>query len=195
MSTRIAEYPIHSQFTERWSPRALSGEAIARETLLSFFEAARWAPSSSNVQPWRFVYGLAGTPAFDAIFASLVPFNQDWAVRASALVAVISAKNWPKREGSETKPFGSHSFDTGSAWMSLALQAHHAGWVAHAMGGFDAARLRQALAVPEDHQLEAVVAIGKPGDKALLPEALQAREEASTRKPLAEIVAEGRFSF
>lgn len=193
--TRHADYPIHPQFTERWSPRALSGEALPLETLMSFFEAARWAPSSSNVQPWRFVYGLAGTPGFDAIFGSLVPFNKDWAQKASALVAVISAKNWPAREGFEPKPFGSHSFDTGSAWMSLALQAHQAGWVAHAMGGFDASVLAQALSVPADYAIEAVVALGKQGDKAQLSQALQEREAPSLRKPMAEIVAEGRFSF
>lgn len=193
--TRQTEYPVNPQFTDRWSPRALSGEALPLDTLMSFFEAARWAPSSSNVQPWRFVYGLAGTPGFDAIFASLVQFNKDWAKNASALVAVISAKNWPAREGFEPKPFGSHSFDTGSAWMSLALQAHHAGWVAHAMGGFDAAVLAQALGVPADYAIEAVVALGKQTDKSVLPQALQEREEPSPRKPMAEIVAEGKFSF
>ncbi len=193
--TRQTQYPIHPQFTERWSPRALSGEALPLATLMSFFEAARWAPSSSNVQPWRFVYGLAGTPGFDAIFSTLVQFNKDWAQKASALVAVISAKNWPAREGFEPKAFPSHSFDTGSAWMSLALQAQHAGWVAHAMGGFDAAALAQALGVPQDHAIEAVVALGKQADKSVLSPALQEREAPSARKPLAEIVAEGQFSF
>ena len=193
--SRQSNYPIHPQFIERWSPRALSGEAIEQATLLGFLEAARWAPSASNVQPWRFVYGLAGTPGFDAIFSSLVEFNQGWAKRASALVAVISAKTWLPHGTSEPRPFATHSFDAGAAWASLALQAHHAGWVSHAMGGFDAATLRSAIAVPEDFQLEAVVAIGKPGDKALLPEALQARESPSPRKPLAEIAAEGSFSF
>ncbi|ALT78387.1 MAG: nitroreductase family protein [Burkholderiaceae bacterium] len=193
--SRETEFPIHPQFTERWSPRALTGEAIELPTLLSFFEAARWAPSASNVQPWRFVYGLKGTPGFEAIFASLVDFNKGWAKNASALVAVISAETWLPHGTTEPLAFATHAFDTGAAWASLALQAHHAGWVSHAMGGFDAAVLRQGLAVPAGFHLNCVVAIGKQGDKAMLAEALQAREAPSPRKPLSEIVAEGRFSF
>nr|WP_295079322.1 nitroreductase family protein [uncultured Roseateles sp.] len=193
--SRETEFPIHPQFTGRWSPRALTGEAIELPTLLSFFEAARWAPSASNVQPWRFVYGLKGTPGFEAIFASLVDFNKGWAKNASALVAVISAETWLPHGTTEPLAFATHAFDTGAAWASLALQAHQAGWVSHAMGGFDAAALRQELAVPAGFHINCVVAIGKQGDKAMLPEALQAREAPSPRKPLSEIVAEGRFSF
>lgn len=193
--SRQTEYPIHPQFTARWSPRALTGEAIEPAVLMSFFEAARWAPSASNVQPWRFVYGLKGTPGFDAIFASLVDFNKGWAKNASALVAVASAKTWLPHGTTAAIPFVTHAFDAGTAWGHLALQAHDAGWITHAMGGFDADVLRQGLGVPEDFHLNCVVAIGKQGDKSLLPEALQAREEPSPRKPLAEIVAEGKFSF
>ncbi|MDC8785386.1 nitroreductase family protein [Roseateles koreensis] len=193
--TRETEHAIHPQFTTRWSPRALTGEAIELPTLLSFFEAARWSPSASNVQPWRFVYGLKGTPGFDAIFGSLVDFNKGWAKNASALVAVISAQTWLPHGTQEAIPFATHAFDTGAAWGYLALQAEHAGWVTHAMGGFDAEALRQALAIPEGFATHCVVAIGKRGDKAMLPEPLQARETPSPRKPLSEIVAEGRFKF
>lgn len=192
---RIAEHPIHPQFTGRWSPRAFTGEPLLLEQLLPLFEAARWAPSASNTQPWRFVYGLAGTPAFAGILDGLVPFNQAWAGRAGALVVLISATQGLPPGQTEAKPLPWHALDTGAAWMSLALQAQADGLVAHAMGGFDAAKLRQTLGVPATHELHAVVALGRRGDAATLPEALRARELPSPRKPLSELVAEGHFSL
>ncbi len=194
-NTRTTEHPIHPQFTQRWSPRAFSGEALGLEQLLPLFEAARWAPSASNTQPWRFVYGLAGTPAFAGILDGLVPFNQAWAGQAGALVVVISATQSVPPGQSEAKPLPWHALDTGAAWMSLALQAQASGLAAHAMGGFDAAKLRDTLAVPATHELHAVVAIGRQGDAATLPEALRARELPSPRRPLSALVAEGRFSL
>lgn len=194
-SPRQTEYPIDPQFTARWSPRAFTGEAMPQATLMSLFEAARWAPSASNSQPWRFIYGHRGSAGFDAIFGSLVPFNQDWAQRASALVAVVSQAERLSHDGKEMRPQAWHSFDTGCAWGYLALQAQLAGWHAHGMGGFDRAALSAALGVPPGYQVEAVVAIGKLGDPALLPEALREREIPSQRLPLATLVAEGRFSF
>jgi nitroreductase len=192
---RTPEFPIDPQFTERWSPRAFSDEEIAPATLMSFFEAALWAPSSSNVQPWRFVYGLRGSAGFAAIFATLVEFNQSWAHRAAALVAVVSAKTWLGPNDSTPRDSATHSFDAGAAWGHLALQAHLAGWATHGMGGFDRQALRVALAVPEDFHIEALVAIGRRGDKAMLHERMQGSEQPNQRRPLAEIVAEGRFSF
>lgn len=192
---RQTEHDIHPQFTARWSARAFTAEVLPEATLLSFIEAASWAPSSFNAQPWRFVYGLQGTAGFEAIFGALKEFNQSWAHRASALVAVISAKRWVAPGASAPSDISSHSLDTGAAWGFLALQAQAAGWNAHGIGGFDRQVLREALAVPEDFHLEAVVAIGRQGDKSILPEALQARERPSLRRPLAEIAAAGRFSF
>lgn len=194
-SPRTSDHAIHPMFLERWSPRAMTGEAIAESTLSAFFEAARWAPSASNIQPWRFLYGRAGTPAFQAIFDGLVPFNQGWAAKASALVVVLSKKTSVPPGKTEANPNPWHSFDAGAAWMSLALQVHHAGWSAHGMGGFDAAKLRERLNVPADVAIEAVVAIGKRGDKASLPDALQAREMPSERLPLSQVVAEGAWRF
>jgi nitroreductase len=182
-------------FTERWSPRAFTGEAIDAATLLGFLEAARWAPSASNIQPWRFVYGLKGTPAGQAILDGLVPFNQTWAQHASALVVVMSATHSVAPGKTESKPNAWHAFDSGSAWMSLALAAHGAGWATHGMGGFVDASLRAALAVPEGVVIHAVVAVGKRGDPASLPEGLREREQPSDRLPLAQIVAEGRCNW
>lgn len=192
---RETEYDIHPQFTARWSARAFTAEPIAESTLLSFVEAARWAPSSFNAQPWRFVYGLAGTAGFEAIFGTLNEFNRGWALRASALIAILSARRWQAPGASAPQDFPTHSLDTGAAWGYLALQAQAAGWNAHGIGGFDRQALRAALGVPEDFHVEAVVAIGRPGDKSILPEALRGREQPSLRKPLAEIAAAGRFSF
>ncbi len=194
-SVRQPGYPIDAVFTDRWSPRAFTGEPIDEPTLLSFLEAARWAPSAFNAQPWRFVYGRRDTPAWTPIFESLVEFNRGWAQRASALVAVISARQWVPPGKSAPEPIKTHAFDTGAAWASLALEATKAGWYTHGMAGFDADALRARLQVPDTHQIEAVVAIGRLGDKSVLPEGLQARELPSQRRPLAEIAAEGRFSF
>lgn len=196
MSTaRNATHPVHPMFTERWSPRSFTGEAIPQEALLSLFEAARWAPSASNIQPWRFLYGQAGTPAFQAILGGLVPFNQGWAAKASALIVVLSQTSSVAPGQSEAKANPWHSFDAGAAWMSLALQAHHMGYITHGMGGFDGAKLREALNIPADVAVECVVAVGKRGDKAALPEALQARELPNDRLPLAQLAGEGGWAF
>src|SRR5690242_19360370 len=88
---RAPELAVDPIFVQRWSPRAFTGEEIAEATLMSFFEAARWAPSAMNAQPWRFVYARAGTPAFERFLSVLAPANQAWAARASALIAVVSA--------------------------------------------------------------------------------------------------------
>jgi nitroreductase len=195
MSDRQADFPIDPQFTRRWSPRAFSGEPIEDATLRSFLEAARWAPSGFNAQPWRFIYGRAGTPAWAPIFDSLSEDNHGWAQRASALVLTLSRTRWLPPGKDELQPNATHAFDAGAAWGYLALQVTLAGWYAHGIGGFDRDKARAQLAIPDDYQLHAVVAIGRLGDKSLLPEALQARELPNQRLPLAKLAAEGRFAF
>ena len=195
MPERQTDYPIDPQFTQRWSPRAFTGERIDEATLLHFLEAARWAPSGFNAQPWRFIYGRTGTPAWAPIFNTLAPFNQAWAQRASALVLVLSQTAWQAPGQDAPAPNLTHAFDAGAAWAYLALQATLAGWYAHGIGGFDRDAARAALGIPDDHELHAVIAIGRRGDKAVLPEALQAREEPNTRLPLSQLAAEGRFAF
>ena len=192
---RHPEHPIDPLFTRRWSPRAFSGEAISEAALFSLFEAARWAPSSYNSQPWRFIYGRAGTPGWQPIFESLGEFNRGWAQRASALVLVLSKTRWVQPGKIEAETLVSHSFDAGAAWASLAFQATLSGWHAHGIGGFDRERARAALSIPADHAIEAVIAIGRQGDKAVLSEALQAREAPNQRLPLSRLVADGRFDF
>ena len=193
--TRTAQAPVDARFIERWSPRSFTGKAITAQEMMSLFEAARWAPSTSNTQPWRFVYGLAGSAGFDAIFNSLVAFNQGWANKASALIAVCSATTSVAPGTTEAKPSPNHAFDTGAAWMSLALQAETMGWRTHAMGGFNADALRQALGVPDGFAVQCVVAVGEQGPRESLPAALQEREVPNGRQTLESMVAEGRFHF
>jgi nitroreductase len=193
LPTRIPDHPIDPLFLQRWSPRGFTDEEIPEPVLHQLFEAARWAPSASNLQPWRFVYARRGGPGWDAILSTLVPFNQGWAHRAAALVVVASKRTTEPAPGGEPKPSHSHSFDAGAAWASLALQAASIGWVAHGMTGFDMARAQELLAIPEDYRVEAAIAIGRHGNVERLPESLQARETPSTRHPLSRFVFEGRF--
>lgn len=188
-ANRLADHAIDPLFINRWSPRALTGEALPEEELLRLFEAARWAPSSGNGQPWRFLYARRGTPAWDAFFGFLVPGNRVWAHRAAALVVVVS-RTTKEHNG---KPAATHSFDTGAAWMSLALQARLMGLVAHGMEGFDKEKAVKELGIPPDHVPEAMVAVGIYGKPEELAEEKRAGEIPSRRKPLSEIVFEARW--
>lgn len=190
-NTRSADHPIHAQFTDRFSPRGFTAKTLTEADLLPLLEAARWAPSASNNQPWRFAYGLRGDAAFGKIAEALVPFNRSWAEKAAALV-VVASKSTVEKDGKEN-PNPWHAFDAGTAWGYLALQAHHAGLVAHAMGGFEADVLAKNLKLPEGYVLHAVVAVGEHGDIEKLPDGLQAREVPSDRLPLAKIAAHGSF--
>lgn len=188
---RSADHLIDAQFTSRFSPRGFTAKTLTEAELLPLFEAARWAPSASNNQPWRFAYGLRGDAAFAKIAEALVPFNRSWAEKASALV-VVASRTTVAKDGAEV-PNGTHAFDTGTAWGYLAWQASHAGLVAHAMAGFEAEILAKNLNLPEGYVLHAVVAVGEHGDIEKLPEVLQAREVPNGRLPLAQIVAHGGF--
>jgi nitroreductase len=192
-NSRSATHPIDAQFLDRWSPRAYNGEAINEETLLTFIEAARWAPSSYNSQPWRFIYARRGTPNWERFLGFLNEFNRGWAQSASAIVIVVSKRTFLPPGAQQEVPSPTHSFDTGAAWGYLALQASLSGWQAHGMAGIERDKIRAELDIPEGYAVEAGIAIGRPGDKSTLPEALQARETPSPRNPLTAIAAEGRF--
>jgi nitroreductase len=192
-NTRTADHDIDPIFLHRWSPRAFTGEEMPDEVLMSLFEAARWAPSASNTQPWRFVYARRGTPQWDPLFGALMDMNQVWVANASVLAYVLSDR-FRRKPDAEPMPNRSHSFDAGAAWAYLALQAQHLGWAAHGMGGFWPAEAHKALGAPEaDYQVEAAIAIGRPTDASVLPEAYRAREVPSGREPVARFVFEGRL--
>ncbi len=167
----------------------MSGEEVSEQDLMILFEAARWAPSSYNNQPWRFLYARRNTDNWDLFFTLLGEGNQVWTKEAAVLVVVLSKKTLDHNG----KPARTHSFDAGAAWENLALQGSQKGLVIHGMQGFDYDRARQVLNVPDDHQVEAMIAIGRPGKKEDLPERLREREVPSGRKEVAEIAFEGQF--
>jgi nitroreductase len=186
---RQAEHPIDSLFLDRWSPRAMSGEEIPGEELLSLFEAVRWAPSSYNNQPWRILYARRNSEHWPLFFGLLVEFNQTWVDKAAALVLFISKTTFD-HDGS---PSITHSFDCGAAWENLALQGWLKGYVVHGMQGFDLERARIDLKVPGEYAVEAMVAIGRPGKIEDLPEGIRKREAPSGRRKLSQTVCEGPF--
>jgi nitroreductase len=186
---RQPEYPVDPLFPERWSPRAMSGAHIEKPVLMTLFEAARWAPSGSNAQPWRFVYALRGTDAWPRFLGILTPRNQAWCAHAGALVVIASRRDFE----SNGKPNKTHSFDTGSAWMSLALQASLLGLVSHGMAGFDYGAAGELVGLPDGYAVEAMCALGHPGPIENLPEDFRAREVPSGRGPVSGFAFEARF--
>ena len=194
-NSRTADHSISDLFLKRWSPRAFTGEEISADTLATILEAARWAPSAYNFQPWRFIYARKGSAHWERLLGMLNANNQVWAKSASALVFILSKKaDIPPGKDAEM-PNRSHSFDAGAAWGYMALQASLLGWQAHGMAGIERDKIRAELNVPEGYEIEAGVAIGRQGDKSTLPEMLQARETPSGRRALAEISGEGSFAF
>jgi len=176
---------------DRWSPRAMSGEEIAEQDLMRLFEAARWAPSSFNAQQWRALYARRGTEYWPVFFGLLVEANKSWAKNAAALVLFISRKTFDYNN----EPSITHSYDAGAAWENFALQGFRQGLVVHGMEGFDYERARVQLRIPDQFQVEAMAAVGKPGAKEVLPERLQKRESPNDRRKLTESICEGPFRF
>ena len=186
---RTADHPIEQLFLKRWSPRAMSGESIKTEQLMSLLEAARWAPSTYNEQEWRFLYATRDSEHWETFFDLLVEQNQAWCKPAAALIVVVSAKIM-SRNG---KPNPVHSFDAGLATENLLLQAAALDLVGHGLAGFDQDAAREKLNVPGDFEIQAMIAVGHPGDPADLPKEMQEMETPSSRKPLSEIAAIGNL--
>jgi nitroreductase len=187
---RIPTVDVDSQFLDRWSPRSFVPTPLTDDQLTALFEAARWAPSCYNEQPWLFLYAV--TPEDRVRFGeALVPANQVWALHAPLLLFVLCRRRF-RHNNQENR----HApFDAGAAWMALALQARKLGLHAHAMAGFSRQKAYEILAVPqEDYDIMAAVAIGRRGDAQMLPEDVAAREQPNQRKPLSEVAWEGRFS-
>jgi len=189
MTQRRAEHKIDALFLKRHSSRAMSGEKILLSELMSLFEAARWAPSSYNNQPWRFIYAFRETPVWDKFFNLLVPANQSWAHRGGVLIVVISHNNFEY----DNKPARTHSFDTGAALENFALQGTLMDVVVHGMEGFNYDKARTELNVPDDYTVEAMFVVGRPGKKEDLSPELQKHEELTTRKKVEELIFEGSF--
>jgi nitroreductase len=187
-SHRKADHPINPIFLMRWSPRSMSGEKVSDEDLLSLFEAAKWAPSSYNNQPWRFIYAKKGDENWEGYLGLLVPANQLWAKKAGALVILIS--NTQFENG---KPNPTHSLDSGSAWMSMALEATFRRLAIHGMSGYDGDKAREIAEIPEGYNIEMMIAIGHRAPKEFLPENLASMETPNGRKQINELVFSGKM--
>lgn len=188
--THKSEFDINPLILGRWSPRSMTGEEITDQELMALFEAARWAPSSFNNQPWRFIYAKRNTPEWDGLFSLLVEANQKWAKNASVLVVVVARKKSEYKDSD----YPTYAFDTGAAWENLAIEAVSRGLVTHAMAGFDYKKTRVNLEVPDIFDVMAMIAIGKQDSKEKLAEEFAKNEVPSDRKHLRDIVMHGKFS-
>ncbi|MFB9977242.1 nitroreductase family protein [Pallidibacillus thermolactis] len=185
-SYRKPDYEIDEMFINRWSPRSFLDKEIPEEVLLTVFEAARWAPSAYNEQPWRFIIAKTKEER-ERFYPFISEFNLSWCKKAPVLVLILSKTT---RNGEFLQ---SHSFDAGAAWAHLALQANKCGLITHPMTGFDFDRARETLEIPEDYAIEALVAIGYQGEKEALSEKLQEREQPNGRRPIKESLFTGKF--
>lgn len=193
-SIRKSDHEIADVFTRRWSPRAFDGSALEEADLFRLFEAARWAPSAFNVQPWRFLYALRGGPDWERFLDLLVADNRTWASNSSAIIFILSDRFIRDDNGAKVEDFHSHSFDTGAAWGQLALQAVHDGLHTHGIAGLDYDRAYAELAVPDGFRIEMALAVGRTGNAAeLLPELLLEREVPSDRLPISQLAFAGSF--
>jgi len=188
MTDRSTDTQLNRLFLDRWSPRAFDGSSLSEAELRTLFDAARWAPSAFNAQPWRLLYAVPGDANWERFLGLLVPFNQGWAKDASLLIFFVSAMT------SHDKPSHSHSFDTGAAWMSLALQAHLMGLHAHGMTGVDFDAARVELGVPDHFRVEAAAVVGRKADASTLSEGLREKEVPSGRKPIEDVAFAGNFA-
>lgn len=188
---RKAHYPITPLILNRWSPRAMNGEPLSDEELFPLLEAAHWAPSSYNNQPWRFLYAKRETPEWSLFFDPLIDFNKLWVKNAAVLIAAVSRNHFLHNE----KPCRTHSFDTGCAWGYLALEGSRRGLVVHGMEGFDWDLLAKNLKLDAKgsgrYSVEAMIAVGKPGTIQTLPKEIQEKEVISTRRAFSEIAYPG----
>jgi nitroreductase len=186
-----ADHPIHEIIRDRWSPRAFGEEGITRPALLSLFEAARWAPSAYNDQPWYFMIAMKeDRKEFERMLGCLVDANQAWARDAAMLAIAVARLNY----GHNGKPYRHAHYDTGQAVMSMVLQATALGIRAHQMAGFDPEEARETYGIPEGHEALTAIALGYPGDTDRLPDKLRQSELAErTRRPLTETLFTGAW--
>jgi len=184
------DFPVHDLIRNRWSPRAFSDKPVEPAVLASLFEAARWAPSSSNEQPWAYLVATKDNPEdFAKMLSVLVEFNAGWAKSAPVLVLAMSRLKFPNGN-----PNRNAFYDTGAATILLSLEATARGLGVHQMAGFDPAKAKQVFEIPEDCEAIAAIALGYPGDPKSLSQPLHDREVAPrSRKPLSEFVMSGRW--
>jgi nitroreductase len=189
--TATVEHDVHELIRERWSPRAFDPRPMERAKLLSLLEAARWAPSCYNEQPWRFILAEKNdTPSFERLLACLLEGNQIWARHAAVLLLTVA-----KLEFDHNGQPNRHAFhDVGMASENLTLQATALGLAAHFMGGYHVEKARELLGIPTGYEPVAAAALGYPGDPSILPDRLREREQASRQRvPLTELIFAGTW--
>jgi nitroreductase len=185
------QIPIHDLIRRRWSPRAFSDRPVEPDKLRSVLEAARWAPSSRNEQPWAYLVATRAEPeSYAALLGVLVDFNRAWAQKAPVLILTLAHTQWAK----ELTPNRHGFYDLGQATSSLLLQATSLGLATHQMAGFDVEAARERFRVPAGWEPVSVMALGYPGEVESLPDQLREREmEQRRRKPLEEFVFSGTW--
>jgi nitroreductase len=185
------QHPIHDLLKRRWSPRAFSDQPIEAEILCMLFEAARWAPSSNNEQPWRFIVANKDNETeWNRLLACLVEGNRKWAYRAPVLILSVASLNF--QEDSTPNRHALH--DTGMAVENLVLQATALGLSAHQMAGFDVEKARADLKIPSGYEPVAMIAVGYQGDLNSLPDRLRERElQPRSRQPISEWTFSGQW--
>jgi nitroreductase len=173
-------------FHTRWSPRSFTGQEVSKRDLARVFEAARWAASSFNEQPWRFLMGTRGSEAYKKILESLMPFNQAWAGKAPVLILGVAKTRFSHNDS----PNRVALYDLGAAASYLTLQAAALGLAAHQMAGFDEGAARQAFGIPSEYIFGAVIALGYQGEPDALPSTQAVAQEKTprSRKSLGEFV-------
>ncbi len=189
--TALSDFPVHQLIRERWSPRAFADKPIPTDVLRSLFEAARWAPSSNNEQPWAYIVATKhDKPNFDKVLGTLVEFNANWAKHAPVLAIAVAELAFAKNHA----PNRNAQYDTGAATALLSVEATAHGLAVHQMAGFDPAKARQAFGIPPEWDAIAAMAIGYPGNPDTLPQPLKDRELAPrSRKPISEFVMTGSW--
>ena len=186
-----ARYPVHDLIRRRWSPRAFADRPVEPEKLRSLLEAARWAPSSFNEQPWSFIIATReNREEFERMLSCLVEGNVAWTKNAPVLMLSVAELKF-ERTGKPNR----HAFhDVGLAAENLVIQATALGLVVHQMAGIHVEKAREVYHIPEGYEAVAGIAVGYPGDPATLPEPLREREQAlRARKPLESFVFTGRW--
>ncbi|MFH1118552.1 MAG: nitroreductase family protein [Bacteroidota bacterium] len=189
IKTASNDYPISDTLRRRWSPRAFNGQPVGNETLQRLFEAARWAPSASNLQPWRFIIGEKGTDTYDKIFGSLVEFNKLWAGTAPLLMLALT-----KKTNNRDEPNDSADYDLGQAVANLTFQATAEGIFVHQMGGFNANDIRILFNIPDYFSIATAIAVGYLGNPEILHENLKKMEiTGRERLKASDLVFTGTF--
>jgi nitroreductase len=187
------QYPIHNLLKERWSPRAFASQPVEEEKLLSLFEAARWSPSGGNRQPWHFiVVNQANRELHEKLVATMTGRNRLWTQNVPTLVVTVAKMN-PEMPAANRFAY----YDLGQAVAHLTVQAADLGLHVHQMAGYDVAKVRELLEIPDGYEPMTIVAIGYFGKIDDLPEELGLRDDETaprTRKPLTDFVFGERWN-